>query len=51
MFIKHEEYFIYTEQDPEYALMKELLIEAAADTGIYRNAADCLKKILALVKE
>ena len=51
MFLKHEEYFIYTDQDKEYVLLKELLIEAAANTGIYRNAADCLRKILSLVKK
>lgn len=51
MFLKHEDYFIYTQQDKEYELLKELLIEAASNTGIYRNAADCLRKTLSLVKK
>ena len=49
--IKEPSLFVFKRSDTEYTMLKNLIIEAAANTTVYRDGADYLRGITKLVEE
>ena len=49
--IEEPELFIFKRSDEEYTVLKNLIIEAAANTSVYKEGATYLRGITKLVEE